>query len=652
MKLELSASQLAILAEADEGFSTSMLTSLLAQNEVKKLSLSDLVLILEAANATYRAGFPLLSDAAYDGVYIAELKRRNPKHSFLQAIEPETMVSAKTVALPQKMLSTDKAYSLEDVRRWLNRLLKACEELGLKQDELEIRVTPKLDGYAAFDDGKLLYTRGDGIRGQDISRAFTRGLQVAQGAQRGLGAGEIVINKSYFDDKLSSDFENARNIQASIIAEKNIDPKIQLAISEGACVFYPFIKLPNWQGAQLDLLDGFEQISEQIWNAVDYEVDGIILEATDAQLKSYLGSTRRHNRWQIAYKINQESVDVRVNSVTGQTSRTGRITPVAELVPTRLSGALLSRATVHHYGMVKANGVGAGALVQLVRSGLVIPKIEKVLEPVSPDIPSHCMSCGSEAVWDGDNLLCPNSTQCPAQLENTLVHFFAMLANVDGFGPQIIAKLYEHKVQTIHHIYELSLDDYVGFGFGTKTATNLLDQLHASRHIEIEDWRFLAAFGIPRLGLGNSERLLQHVELHNIFNLKPEDIAEMEGFAEKSGIAIHAGLLSIREEFDKLFALGFTLQRTPKISDEADATAVLRGLQVVFTGTMLKASRAVMEKQAKALGARVSKSVSAKTSYLVVGEKVGAKKTQAAQDKGVKILSEDEYITMIAGLSS
>lgn len=147
-----------------------------------------------------------------------------------------------------------------------------------------------------------------------------------------------------------------------------------------------------------------------------------------------MGATRRNHRWQIAFKVNEESANVEVVRVIPQTSRTGRIAPVAELVPTKLSGVTISRVTVHHYNMVKTNGVGAGAIIRLVRSGLVIPKIEEVLTKVAPDIPDSCPSCGSHLLWESDNLICPNKIDCPAQTENTLVHFSKLLVIMMGLG--------------------------------------------------------------------------------------------------------------------------------------------------------------------------------------------------------------------------
>ena len=422
MITEISAQQLSIIHTINDQDNQSAfskmqndeIVALFNSEDVSALTTIELLNLLEIANAVYRAGYPLIDDSEYDGTYFAELKRREPEHPYLQTVEAESVVDAKTVQLPQKMLSTDKAYSFNEIEKWIKRLLKAAEEINFDADRIEIRVTPKLDGYAAFDDGEKLYTRGDGVRGQDITRAFKRGLQVAGNSERGLGPGEIVIKKSYFDNQLSEHFENSRNIQAAIIAEKKVDIHVQQAIDDGACVFFPFSQIENWQGSRHSLVNDFESICESIWNAVDYDVDGIIIETTAEELKQYMGSTRHHHRWQIAFKVNEDSAEVEVLRVIPQTSRTGRVSPVAELQPTKLSGATISRATVHHYNMVKTNGVGAGAIVQLVRSGLVIPKIEKVIKSVEPDLPNECPSCSTHLIWESDHLICPNKSECPA----------------------------------------------------------------------------------------------------------------------------------------------------------------------------------------------------------------------------------------------
>ncbi|WP_219702484.1 BRCT domain-containing protein [Marinomonas lutimaris] len=614
-----------------------------------ELEEQDLVSVLGAANALYRSGAPVISDNQYD-LYISMLRNINHLHPYLNKVEPEVLAEAKTVELPQRMLSTEKAYSIKDIEKWLKRISKAAQEIEVSEQDIQIRITPKLDGYAAYDDGETLYTRGDGFRGQDITRAFKRGLKVAASGGRGLGPGEIVIKKSYFDDVLSDIFENSRNLQAAIIAEKKVDEDVQKAINEGACVFYPFALLPNKVIGFSGVIENFEVIIEEIWNAVDFDIDGVILETTHDAIKQHMGATRRNHRWQIAFKVNEESVDVEVINVIPQTSRTGRISPVAELVPTRISGATISRVTVHHYNMVKTNGVGPGAIVQIVRSGLVIPKIEKVLKPVEVTLPESCPSCQTPLLWESDHLICPNKTDCPAQTENTLIHFFKTLGNNDGFGPKVIEKLSNFGMKRIHEIYGIKVHQFVIYGFGDKTALNLSDQLQASREIEVEDWRFLSAFGVSRLGGGNCEKLLQHHTLVELFDLSAEEMIKIDGFAQVSADAIVEGLANIKEEFFKVYELGFNLSTTPKESDSKNSDSPITGAVVVFTGSMQLGNRGDMEKQAKSLGAKVAKSVTGNTTYLVTGEKVGETKINAAKNKGVKVLTEQEYLDLITFL--
>ncbi|WP_017445461.1 BRCT domain-containing protein [Gayadomonas joobiniege] len=643
-EIKLNAAQIELIKTLDLSLTVSQLETLYQQDELGK---EDLITLLKVSNAAYRAGFPIIDDASYDA-YHKQLQNVDPDNEFLAEVEPEVVVEGKTVTLPERMLSTDKAYSFDEIKRWINRILKAAEQLNIADDEIQIRVTPKLDGYAAYDDGERLYTRGDGYRGQDISRAFDRGLQVAGDAGRGLGPGEIVISQSYFNQVLSEHFENSRNIQAAIIAEKKVDENVQKAIDDGACVFYPFRALNNWTGSVEQLLTDFDEILASLWTAVDYDIDGLILETTHEMIKNHMGATRKFHRWQIAYKINAETADVEVIKVVPQTSRTGRVSPVAELVPTKLSGATLSRATVHHYNMVKSNGVGPGAIVRLVRSGLVIPKIEEVITPAKAELPEFCPSCETHLIWEADHLMCPNKTDCPAQTENTLIHFFKTLGNVDGFGPKVIEKISAHGIKHIHQIYQLTKEDFVAYGFGDKTSQNLIDQLAASRSIAIEDWRFLAAFGVSRLGAGNCERLLEHHSLADIFDVTVADMVQIDGFAQLSAEAIVEGLTNIKNEFFKVYQLGFNLTATEKLTAGGPSDSAIAGKTIVFTGSMQQGSRADMEKQAKLLGAKVAKSVSGKTDYLVTGDKVGANKINAARDKGVEVISEAEYLDLIA----
>lgn len=635
--------QIAIIEKLALEQSLTDLGKLLSANDYRSEQLETL---LKVANALYRSGHPIIDDQKYDE-YLDLFKSLDPENPFLSNVEPELLIDSKTVPLPQKMLSTDKAYTFEEIKKWTERITKAATEIDFEQDLIALKITPKLDGYAAYDDGITLYTRGDGTRGQDITRAIERGLKVANNANRGLGPGEIVIKKSYFDEVLSDKFENSRNIQAAIIAEKKVDEDVQKAIDDGACVFYPFSQLSNWTGSIDELLSNFDSILEKMWVAVDFDIDGLIVETTNAPIKAHMGATRKFHRWQIAFKVNDESAEVEVIKVVPQTSRTGRVSPVAELVPTKLSGATLSRATVHHYNMVKTNGVGPGAIIKLVRSGLVIPKIEAVIKAAEPELPENCPSCNAHLIWESDHLICPNKSDCPAQTENTLIHFFKTLGNVDGFGPKVIEKITQYGIKHIHEIYQIPKLKYVEFGFGDKTSQNLIDQLQASREIEIEDWRFLAAFGVSRLAGGNCEKLLQHHSIAELFDVSVEQMVTIDGFAQLSAEAIVEGLANVKDEFFKVYDLGFHLTVTEKASDRESSDSPIAEAVIVFTGAMQQGSRSDMEKQAKLLGAKVAKSVTGKTTYLVTGEKVGETKINAARDKGVSVLTEQAYLNLI-----
>ncbi|UJF19802.1 DNA ligase [Vibrio sp. SS-MA-C1-2] len=645
----LNSQQQEIFKQLDPTISETLLIEVTNGNQsFESLDNGQQLAVLKLTNSLYRAGYPLLDDISYDA-HQNYFKSNNPDHPFVNQVEDEVIVEGKTVALPVKMLSTDKAYSEKEIQQWIKRIKKAALSLKILERDIELRVTPKLDGYAAYDDGNILYTRGNGLQGRDISFVFNRGLMTAEGNERGLGAGEIVISKSYFAENLAEHFENSRNIQASIIAEKNVDERVQQAVNCGAAVFFPFAKLPNWQGSIADFIANFTSITNDILTSSDYDVDGVIIETTHQAIKEEMGATRHHHRWQIALKSNDEKAEVKILAVIPQTSRNGKITPVAQLEPTRLSGAEITRATAHNYGMVREKGIGKGTIIQLVRSGLVIPKIEKVLKPATPDIPDNCPCCDQPLTWVDDNLFCLNTQGCRDQIEKSIIHFFDTLGNNDGFGPATISILFDHQIRTIADVYQFADDpqQLVEMGYKEKTVNNLVDALNKSRQIEIEDWRFLAAFGVNRLGLGVAEKLLQHHGIEQLFSLSVDDIKVIDGFAEKTALQVVAGLAEIKSQFDAIYGLGFNLQITPNILDSQQLGSVIAGKIVVFTGAMSSGSRGDMEKKAKELGAKVAKSVSGKTHYLITGAKVGANKINAAEAKGVTVISEAQYLEMI-----
>ena len=614
---------------------------------ISDLSDDELAEFCIIANRMYRDGKSIVSDQDYDFVFLVELAKRLPDHPFLQKLESENEgFSEEKVKLPERMLSTDKAYSWEEVKKWLERISRSSEEINFPLKDVQLKGTAKLDGFAGYDDGERLYTRGDGNKGSDISRVFKRGLGVFNDSQRGQGAGEIVVKRSYFESHLSNHFEYPRNFQASLIKEKELDHFALDAITNKAALFVPFSQLPQWSGDITAFTDNFESIVNELEIGVDFDVDGVVFELVNEELKTHMGSNRKFHRWQIAYKENKEKAQVKVLSVTAQVGRTGKITPVAELEPTLLSGATIYRATGHHYGHVKEQGLGSGSVVELTRSGLVIPKINKVLKPAEVDIPAQCPSCNVKLAWDSDFLMCLNHDSCPDQIIGKMVYFYKILANNDGFGQATIQKLYDKGIRQVSDIYLLKVIDLISMGFGEKTSQNLTEQLIRSRQESIEDWRFLAAFGVNRLGMGNCENLLKSYSLDQVFDLSVEDISNIDGFAELTAELIFKGLLSVKPQYDALFSGGFELEKTFLSKDASHSDSPFRNKKIVFTGSMSR-PRAELEKQAKALGIVVSKSVSSKTDFLITGESVGPSKLKSANTNDVSILTEEEYLEIL-----
>jgi DNA ligase (NAD+) len=614
---------------------------------ISDLSDDELAEFCIIANQMYRDGESIISDQDYDFVFLAELAKRLPDHPFLQKLESENEgFSEEKVKLPERMLSTNKAYSWEEIQKWLERISKSSEEINLPLKDVQLKGTAKLDGFAGYDDGTKLYTRGDGNKGSDISRVFKRGLGVFNDSQRGQGAGEIVVKRSYFESHLSNHFEYPRNFQASLIKEKELDHFALDAITNKAALFVPFNQLPKWLGDIDTFTNNFENIVNELEAGVDFDIDGAVFEAINQELKTHMGSNRKFHRWQIAYKENKEKAQVKVLSVTAQVGRTGKITPVAELEPTLLSGATIYRATGHHYGLVKEQGLGSGSVVELTRSGLVIPKINKVLKPAEVDIPAQCPSCNAKLSWDSDFLMCLNHDSCPDQIIGKMVYFYKILANNDGFGQATIQKLYDKGIRQVSDIYLLKVTDLISMGFGEKTSQNLTEQLIRSRQESIEDWRFLAAFGVNRLGMGNCENLLKSYSLDQVFDLSVEDISNIDGFAELTAELIFKGLLSIKPQYDALVSGGFELEKTFLSKDASQSDSPFRNKKIVFTGSMSR-PRAELEKQAKALGIVVSKSVSSKTDFLITGESVGPSKLKSANTNDVSILTEEEYLEIL-----
>jgi DNA ligase (NAD+) len=606
------------------------------------MNIDDLVSKLEHYNRAYRNGQPLVSDAEYDRL-VEQLRQLDPNHSFLQRVEPEKFAGRTEVRHPVPMLSTEKAYTREQLQRFVDRVEKEAQAIGLS--DVAFKVTPKLDGLAGRDDGMVFASRGNGMVGYEISSAFDKGIMPVGG--RGQGLGEIVVVQTYFDAHLADKFEHPRNMVVGIVYSDTLNEDARQALEDKMIRFVPYSQLPVWQGKGKRLLEDIDAISDKLMADCDYPLDGVVAEVLDERLKAHMGATSHHYRWQIAVKRKGETTETIVQAIQWQVGRTGNVTPVLEVAPVNLSGATIRRVSAHHAGMVAKRGIGPGARVEIIRSGEVIPKLEQVLSAADQvDLPKRCPACGHELHWKGDFLRCGHP-QCPAQIEQRISHWFRTLGSADWFGIKTIQKLVAQGYDTLEKIYAMDAETFARIGFGPVQSKNLDEALTISRAKAVEDWRFLAAFGIPDLGVGDSRRLLEHTGLEEIMHIDARTIADINGFGEITSRSIVQGVAEIKDTMLHMLALGFNLQKTLLLSQRVSAQSPVAGKNLVFSGKMQGGSREAMQAQARQLGANVQSAVSGNTDLLICGEKVGASKLDKASRLNVEILSEAAYYRLI-----
>ncbi len=609
-----------------------------------EMTTEELVNFLQEANKAYRNGESIVDDATYDQVYLKALQKREPEHPFLNAVEPEADVvgTNKKVRHETPMLSTDKAYTQEEITAYVNRVLKIAEKLKLPLDTIEFRITPKLDGMAARYSNDILATRGNGQLGNDITRNIARGLQTLGGENA--GTGEIVISKRYFDENLSDQFSHPRNFVTGLIGADNLSPEAVEAMQDKVVRFVPYTLLNQERCNANTLSTQAEELCAKVESECEYPVDGSVIDVMDDAIRAEMGSTNHHHNWQIAKKLAGETATTTVEGITWQTGRTGRITPVLNVTTINLSGADISNVTGHNAGNVRNLNVGIGAQIEIVRSGEVIPKLLAVVkEGEDAVIPTTCSACDAPAEMERDFLVCQNN-ECVAKVEARLQHFFTILGNIDLFGPRTINILVANNILDLPTIYKQTAADFEAMGFGAKQSTNLVEQLERSRSEPVEDWRFLAAFGIHHLGRGDSRKLLRVHKLETLDTLTKEQMLEIVGFGEITAEAIPVSLAKNWPMISEMIALNFTL-----LSDEPVEAieSPITGKHIVFTGSM-EVPRGDMQEQARKLGATVQTSVNKKTEMLVIGDKVGAKKIEKAESLGTQVITVADYLALIS----
>jgi DNA ligase (NAD+) len=405
--------------------------------------------------------------------------------------------------------------------------------------------------------------------------------------------------------------------------------------------------------------------------ALAYEIDGVVYKLDRLDWQARLGFVGRAPRWAIAWKFPAEQARTRLLAIEIQVGRTGALTPRAVMAPVFVGGVTVTHATLHNEDEIARKDVRIGDTITLQRAGDVIPQVVGVVDADRPDrgppyaFPTICPACGSHAVREGDDVVrrCTGGLICPAQTVERLKHFVSRGAmDIEGLGEENIIQLHEEGlVKSPADIFRLKdhaegMRQWEGWGKGAKgearKVSNLLAAIESRRRVPLE--RFLFGLGIRRIGAQNAKLLARHY--HSIGNLRARmlearivgsEAREELGSIQGVGPSIATELVEFFAEKHNLDALDDLLRYvTPEDVAELDAgDSAFAGKALVFTGTLETLSRAEAEAKAEALGAKVTKSVSKKTDFVVVGADAGSKAAKATE-LGVRVLSEAEFREM------
>lgn len=627
---------------------------------------------------------PEISDAEYD-----ELKRKLVE---VEAQLPEIDVTQSGIgAAPDErfskiehqepMLSLENAYDEQGVEKFLSKIKRF-----LIEDGIEILCEPKIDGLsfsAIYEDGKFVKaaTRGDGFIGEDVTnnvatiRGFPKFLQGVQGRLE--VRGEIYIsNSDFLKLNENNEFANPRNaaagslkqLEASVTAkrplryfaysliggtEKEQNEVLDRLEALGFCV--------NEHRSLTSSLSGMLKFYNEIYDCrynLDYDIDGIVYKVNDLVLQSRLGSTHKAPRSALAYKFSAVYAKTKLNKIFIQVGRTGVLTPVADLVPVNIGGVLVSRASLHNQDEIKRKDIREGDIVTIKRAGDVIPQIVKVDEGSRHTstteflFPEVCPECGSKVQIEGVAVRCPEEFNCKAQIIEKLKHFVSKDAfDIIGLGEKQIKFFYDlGLIRQIPDIFilekrlkEFSLKEQ--HGWGEKSIVNLLSAIQNRREITLD--KFIFSLGIRFIGQVAAELLANYyVSYDNWYNSISSNDAELtgiDGIGEKVAESLKS-FFSKERNVKMLNDLTLYLQILPVSSNSSDS--VLNNKIIVFTGKLLTMSRGEAKVRAKALGAKISSSLSAKTDYLIAGEDPGSKYKKAVE-LGVEILDEDQWHKVI-----
>jgi len=650
----------------------------------------------------YTLDQPEISDAEYDALVRAlrAIEQEHPElitpDSPTQRVGAEPLPEFAKVEHPYPMTSLMDAFSREEVEAWLERAKRLLPEDVV----LEFVAEPKIDGLAValtYREGLLVRgaTRGDGIVGEDITanvrtiRNIPLRIPVSPGAEEAPPLievrGEVYMPRDLFEElnaaRLAAGetpFANPRNAAAGSV--RQLDPRITagrpLRFFAYAVGYVEGKELSSqWEtlaylrtlgfavNPDIRLFQDFQEVlayCEEWMNKRDtlnYEADGVVIKINSFEIQRRLGIVGNAPRWAVAYKFPAREATTRLLKIGVNVGRTGVLTPYAVLEPVQLGGVIIRQASLHNFDDLARKDIREGDIVVVQRAGDVIPQVVRPIVALRrgderiPEIPKTCPACGEPVVREEGEVAvyCVNAA-CPAQLVRHIEHWASRGAmDIEGLGTKVAELLVEKGlVSDVADLYALTKEQLLTLeGFADKRAENLLAAIEASKDRPF--WRVLTALGIRGVGSRVAQILASHYPSWDaLAKATVEELQEIEGIGPVLAQDIVDFVSRPRHQalVEKLRRYGVRLAE--EAPSEA-APAPLAGLTFVITGTLPSMSREVATEFITARGGRVTGSVSAKTDYLVVGDKPGANKYEAARKLGIPMLDEAGLIALAEG---
>ncbi len=640
---------------------------------------------------------PEITDAEYDKLM---LELRALEADYPDLVTPDSPTQHVSGAPSEEfgevihkvpMLSLDNAFSDEDVQGFDRRI---HERLGVTGD-LDYWAEPKLDGLAVtviYRHGKLAQaaTRGDGARGEDVTANVRRIGSVPKELHGKTPEvlevrGEVFMPIKGFErmNRLAREagekvFVNPRNAAAGSL--RVLDPSItarrplqlyfySLGTVEGGTVpdkqsellkAFKSWGLPVSHEAKLvhgvnGLLAYYHDMGARR-KSLPYQIDGVVYKLDTRADQERLGFVSRAPRWAIAHKFPAEEASTKVLGIEFQVGRTGALTPVARLEPVFVSGVTVSNVTLHNIGEAQRKDVRIGDTVVVRRAGDVIPEIVSVIAQGDPrgeqvQLPEVCPVCGSKVVKDEDQAIarCTGGFPCRAQRQEAIRHFASRRAmDIEGLGDKLVEQLVERDwVKSPADIYSLTLEQLTDLErMGEKSAANLLEAIEKSKKTTLP--RLLYALGIPQVGEATALALAQHFgKLEKLLDADAARIQQVPdiGPIVSAFVGEFVASKDHRAVIKRLQDSGVTWPDVDPLPTVASEDSLV-GQTFVVTGTLEAMSRDEAEEALRNLGAKVSKSVSKKTSYVVAGTEAGSKLGKA-QELGVPVLDEKGFLELL-----